>query len=131
MRGDRLQAARQSLLANDFARALTLCDMLACLDPTDANVFWTINAYAAGRTTLATQITQLLTSPSPRLTVANAGRNLLLSWPVTAVPFHLEWAPSVAGAGAWSRVTQAATTNGTTVSVTVPATNSSAFFCLQ
>jgi len=106
-----------------------------CVDPTDPNVFWTINAYAAGPATWATQITQLLTSPSPQpspqFSVANDGGNLLLSWPVTAVPFHLEWAPSVAGAGAWSRVTQTATTNGTTVSVTVPATNSSAFFRLQ
>jgi len=102
-----------------------------CLDPTDPSVFWSINIYPVSTITWATQITQLLTSPSPRLTVANAGRNLLLSWPVTAVPFHLEWAPSVPGTGAWSPVTQTPTTNGTTVSVTVPATNSSAFFRLQ
>jgi hypothetical protein len=67
------------------------------VDPTDANVFWTINAYAAGPTTWAAQITQLLTSPSPQLTVANAGVDLLLSWPVTGVPFELEFAPSLPG----------------------------------
>ena len=99
-----------------------------CVDPADPNVFWTINAYAAGPTTWATQITQLLTSPSPQLSIANTGGNVLLSWPVTDVPFQLEWAPSVPGTGAWSAVTQTPMTNGTTVSVSVPATNSSTLF---
>ena len=101
-----------------------------CLDPTDPNVFWSINIYPAGPTIWATQITQVLTSPSPRLSIANAEGNLQLSWPVTTVPFQLEWASSMPGTGAWSPVTQTATTNGTSVSVLVPATNSGAFFRL-
>ena len=103
-----------------------------CVDPTDPNIFWTINAYAAGPTTAATQITQLLTSPSPRLSVAHTGGNLLLSWPVTVVPFALQSAPSLAasGSGSWSPVAQSPRTNGTTVSVLVPATNTVAFFRL-
>jgi len=101
-----------------------------CVDPTDPNTFWTINAYPDSPTTWATQITQLLTGPSPRLSIANAPGGLLLFWPVTAVPFELEWAPSVPGTGAWSPVTQPATTNGTTVSVLLSPTNSSAFFRL-
>ena len=100
------------------------------MDPTDPNDYWTINAYAAGPTTWATQITQILTSPSPRLSIAGAGANLLLSWPVTDVPFQLEWAPALPGTSSWSPVTPAAITNGTSVSVSVSATNSSAFFRL-
>jgi len=101
-----------------------------CVDPADPNVFWTINAYAADTTTAATQITQLLTSPSPQLSIATAGGNLLLSWPVTDVPFQLESAPSLPGTGSWSPVTQTAATNGSTVSVLVPTANSTAFFRL-
>ena len=101
-----------------------------CVDPIDPNVFWTINAYAAGPTTWATQITQILTSPSPQLSVANTGVGLLLSWPVTAVPFQLESAPNFPGGNGWMPVSQSATTNGAIVSVVMPATNSTAFFRL-
>jgi hypothetical protein len=102
----------------------------ASVDPTDPNVFWTINAYAVGPTTWATQITQLLTSHSPRLSISNAGANVLLSWPVTAVPFQVETGPNLAGTNSWSSVIPAVTTNGNTVSVLTPATNRSAFFRL-
>jgi hypothetical protein len=101
-----------------------------CVDPTDPNVFWTINAYAAGPTTWATQITQILTSPSPQLSVSGAGANVLLSWPVTAVPFQLQSASDLSGTNPWLPVTATAATNGTTVSVLMPATNASAFFRL-
>jgi len=63
-------------------------------------------------------------------TIASAGANLLLSWPVTDVPFQLESAPSLPGTGSWLPVMQTATTNGTTVSVLVPAANSTVFFRL-
>jgi len=111
---------------NDWGRYST-----TCVDPTDPNVFWTINAYAAGPATWATQITQILTSPSPQLSIANTGANFLLSWPVTAVPFQLESAPALSGDGLWAAVTQVPVTNGTTVSVLVPATNANAFFRLK
>ncbi|HXP60310.1 MAG TPA: hypothetical protein VN829_07460, partial [Dongiaceae bacterium] len=101
-----------------------------CVDPTDANVFWTINTFASGPTTWSTQITQLLTSPSPRLSMASTGTNLLVSWPVTLVPFQLQSAPSLTGNGSWPPVTLSGTTNGTTVSVPIPVTNGSAFFRL-
>ena len=101
-----------------------------CVDPADLNIFWTINAYAAGPATWATQITQLLTSPSPALSLASTAAGLTLSWPVTEVPFQLESAPSLPGSGTWAPVSAAAATNGATVSVTVPATNRAAFFRL-
>jgi hypothetical protein len=101
-----------------------------CVDPADPNVFWTINTYATGSTNWATQITQLLTSPSPQLSITNAGANLLISWPVTTVPFQLLSATDLTGAGSWSPVALTTTTNGTTVSVTMPASSTSAFFRL-
>ena len=101
-----------------------------CVDPADPNTFWTINAFAAGPATWATQITQILTSPSPGLSIGKSGPDLLLSWPVTDVPFQLESAPRLAAGPAWSPVMQLATTNGAIVSVLVPATNSTAFFRL-
>jgi hypothetical protein len=100
------------------------------VDPTDPNVFWTINAYAYGTNTWATQITQILTSPSPLLSISSTSSNLVLSWPVTTVPFQLESAAGLSGGTSWSPVTQTAITNGSTVSVPVPATNGSAFFRL-
>jgi hypothetical protein len=101
-----------------------------CVDPADPNVFWTINAFASGPTTWSTQITQLLTSPSPRLSVSNAGGNLLLSWPLTTVPFQIQSALNVADSHSWATVTSAAATNSGTVSVLMPRTNASAFFRL-
>jgi hypothetical protein len=102
-----------------------------CVDPTYPNIFWTINAYAADANTWSTQITQLLTSPSPQLSIANSGSNLLLSWPVTAVPFQLQSVPNLTSTNSWSAVVPAATTNGATVSVLTPATNSRSFFRLS
>jgi hypothetical protein len=101
-----------------------------CPDPADQNVFWTFNAYADGPATWATQVTQLLTSPSPQLSIASMGTNVLLSWPVTDVPFQLESAPSLTGSNSWSPVTTGVTTTGAIVSVLVPAASSATFFRL-
>jgi len=101
-----------------------------CVDPADPSIFWTFNLFAAGPTTWSTQITQLLTSPSPQLSLSNTGTNVLLSWPVTAVPFALQSAPSLGEKAAWSAVTPLPATNGATVSVTVPASSTGAFFRL-
>jgi hypothetical protein len=100
------------------------------VDPTDSNIFWTINTFASGPTTWSTQITQLLTSPSPQLGIANTGTNLLLSWPRTSVPFQLQSTPNLTGTSSWSRVTAATVTNANTVSASVLASGSAAFFRL-
>jgi hypothetical protein len=100
------------------------------LDPADPNVFWTLNAFASGPTTWSTQITQLLTSPSPNLAIANTGTNLLLSWPVTAVPFQLQSSQDPGASASWSPVAPAGTTNGATVSATVPISGPTTFFRL-
>jgi hypothetical protein len=101
-----------------------------CVDPSDPNVFWTINTYAAATTTWATQITQLLTSPSPQLTIANTGTNLLLSWPVTTVPFALQSASGLAANAPWSSAGSVTVTNGNTVSTTLPISQTGEFFRL-
>jgi hypothetical protein len=101
-----------------------------CVDPADPNVFWTINSYAADTNTWATQITQILTSPSPKLSIASTSSNLTLSWPVTTVPFQLESAQSLSSGTSWSLVTQTVTTNGSTVSVLLSPANRTALFRL-
>jgi hypothetical protein len=101
-----------------------------CVDPTDPNVFWTINAYAADPTTWATQITQLRTSPSPQLSIGKSGSNLVLSWPVTTVPFQLESTQDLGASASWLPVTPAGTTNGATVSATVSVSGPTTFFRL-
>jgi hypothetical protein len=101
-----------------------------CTDPTDPTIFWTINMFASGPSTWSTQITQLLTSPSPQLSIANTGPNLLLSRPRTSVPFQLQSTPSLTGTNSWSGVTAATATNGNTVSVLVPARGAASFFRL-
>jgi hypothetical protein len=101
-----------------------------CLDPTDPNVFWGINTYAAGSTTWATQITQILTTPSPVLSIANTSAGVLLSWAVTEVPFQLQSVPALPAVASWSQVQQSLTTNGNIVSALVSPTNTGAFFRL-
>jgi hypothetical protein len=54
---------------------------------------------------------------------------VVLSWPVTTVPFALQSAPNLAGNVSRLPVIHAVT-NGTTVSVLVPASASAAFFRL-
>lgn len=101
-----------------------------CVDPADPNIFWTINAYAAGPRIWATQITQILTSPTPQISLSNAGGNLGLSWPVTTVPFQFQSAADLTDTNSWQPVLLPPATNGTAVSLVVPATNASAFFRL-
>jgi hypothetical protein len=101
-----------------------------CVDPTDANVFWTINSYASGPNTWSTQITQLFTSTSPELSIAASGSNLLLTWPATSASFQVETTPSLGKDSHWSAVPQPVTTNSTAISVLVPRPNSNAFYRL-
>jgi hypothetical protein len=74
---------------------------------------------------------QLFVATPQQLSVSRTGPKLLLSWPVTAVTFQLESIPDLSGNGSWSPVTPAGTTNGTTVSVTVPISPPQAFFRLR
>ena len=66
-----------------------------------------------------------------RLSITNTGTNLLISWPVATVTFQLQSTPSLGDTISWSPVAQAAATNGSTVSVLVPASPGAAYFRLR
>lgn len=66
-----------------------------------------------------------------RLSIANTGTNLLLSWPVAAAKFQLRSTPSLSGNISWSAVPEPAVTNGNTVSVLVPASAGASHFRLK
>ena len=66
-----------------------------------------------------------------RLSIASAGTNVLISWPVAPVTFQLESTPSLGGTISWSPVAQAAATNGSIVSVLVPDSPGAAYFRLM
>jgi hypothetical protein len=66
-----------------------------------------------------------------RLSIANSGTNLLLSWPVASERFQLQITPSLSGETIWSPVAEGAVTNGSIVSVLVPASPGAACFRLM
>ena len=101
------------------------------VDPTDPSIFWTIQAYPSGPAVWSTQITQLLTVPSPpRLTVVPAGTNALVSWPGSAALLQLQSSTNIIPGSFWFPVPQTPVTVGNITSVQVPATASKQFFRL-
>jgi hypothetical protein len=100
------------------------------VDPLDANRFWTIQMVPTSATVWTTRITELITGPL-ELTIARVGTDVVLSWPASAGPCHLEATPQVAPSASWSPVTQVAVTNAGRVSVTVPLASQPDFFRLQ
>lgn len=98
------------------------------VDPTDPTVFWTIQMYPSGSSTWSTQITQLFTTQL-HLNLARSGTNVLLSWTSLAAGAQLESASNLPNA--WSVITPARSTNGTVVSVQLPATASRQYFRLK
>lgn len=66
-----------------------------------------------------------------RLSITNTGTNVLISWPVAPVTFQLQSTPSLSNDISWSAVPQAAVTNGSAVSVLVPASPDATYFRLR
>jgi hypothetical protein len=76
------------------------------VDPTDDNLFWTIQELPVAFTNWGTQITliSLATNP-PSLKIARTGSTLNLSWPASTDPAYvLQAAPRVAPFTAWTNV---------------------------
>lgn len=71
------------------------------------------------------------TPGSPLLTIAVSGNNYILSWPSASTGFHLEMNGNLGNSGGWSTVAQSQSTNGGTISVTVPATAGNIFYRLK
>jgi hypothetical protein len=101
------------------------------VDPSDPNTFWTIQMYPSGPATWSTRITQILTVPGPvRLTVAQAGTNLLVSWPSSATLLQLQSTTNLVPSSSWSPVSQTPVTTGNVSSVLVPTSGHQQFFRL-
>jgi hypothetical protein len=76
------------------------------VDPTDDNLFWTIQEIPPSSTTWGTQITLISVATNrPSLTITPSGSNVLLSWPASADPaFILNYATSLLPGAIWNPV---------------------------
>jgi hypothetical protein len=76
------------------------------VDPTDENLFWTIQEIPAASNNWGTQITLIsLATNRPSLTITRSGANLNLSWPASTDPAYvLQSAPRVAPSTTWTTV---------------------------
>ncbi len=74
------------------------------VDPTDEDLFWTIQEIPAASTDWGTLITLIsLATNRPSLTITPAGSTLDLSWPTSTDPAYvLQSAPSVASSATWT-----------------------------
>jgi hypothetical protein len=102
-------------------------------DPTDDNLFWTIQEIPASSTSWGTQITLIsLATNQPSLTISAAGSTVTLSWPLSTDPAYiLQTSTNLASATAWSSVTNAPVISINQNLVTLTVTNGPAFYRLK
>jgi hypothetical protein len=106
------------------------------VDPNDPTHFWTILMFPSdvdtegfGEGIWSTQVTELIVSPQPQLTVATSGTNALISWPSWTTAFQLQSNTNLLGTN-WVAVTRPLSTNGNQISALVPLSNKQQFFRL-
>ncbi|MDB6056891.1 MAG: hypothetical protein JWO95_735 [Verrucomicrobiales bacterium] len=99
-------------------------------DPNDPNRFWTIQMIPIDVDVWATQVTEVIVSAPPQLSVALSNNNAVVSWPAAATGFALQSTSNV-GATNWSTVTQNRSTNNGTIFYTTPLGSVPAFFRLK
>ncbi|HLX69993.1 MAG TPA: hypothetical protein VKV04_10240 [Verrucomicrobiae bacterium] len=110
------------------------------VDPTDPTQIWTIQMIPTdvdnsdqtgfGQGIWSTWITQLQILSLPQLTIAPAGANVLISWPVSAANFQLQSNTNLASAN-WLTITPPLSTNGSVISAVVPLSGPQDFFRLK
>jgi hypothetical protein len=101
------------------------------LDPNDPNHFWTIQMYPSATSIYATEVTELIVTPTyPGLSIVLANNNATVSWPSSASAYHLETTADVSSTG-WSSITQNLSTNNNQISFTTPVGAAPAFFRLK
>ena len=107
------------------------------VDPLDSTRFWSIQMYPSdfdpdfGLGIWSTQITELLTGPpSPLLSIALAGNNVMLSWSNSAAGYQLQSSTNLIAAATWSTLAQTPVTNGVLVSSLVQISGRQQFFRL-
>jgi hypothetical protein len=76
------------------------------VDPTDDNLFWTIQEIPSATQVWGTQITLIsLATNRPSLTITRSGANFNLTWPASTDPAYvLQAAPRVAPPTTWTNV---------------------------
>jgi hypothetical protein len=73
-------------------------------------------------------ISVVQTPGSPTLAITRSGSQAVISWSASSTPFVLEQTSNLAGS--WTNSPATLTTNGTTISVTVPAASGYQFYRL-
>ena len=103
------------------------------VDPTDDQLFWTVNEIALETNIWHTQITLLsLNTNRPALTLSRTGTNVLVSWPLSADPaYGLEMKTNLTAAGVWLAVTNHAVAVRNQNQVTLPESKKSLYFRLK
>jgi hypothetical protein len=99
-------------------------------DPNDPNRFWTIQMIPIDVDVWATQVTEVIVSAPPQLSIALANNNATVSWPAAAAGFVLQTTSDVSSTS-WTSVSQNLSTNNGTIFYTAPVASTPAFFRLK
>jgi uncharacterized repeat protein (TIGR01451 family) len=102
---------------------------------TAANGIWT-NSFAVAdsqgaASANAVEVLYIGVAPPVLLSIALTNNQVLLSWPSSAGNFGLQMTTNLVSSATWSAVGNSTTTNGSTISVTMPVTKTNQFFRLE
>jgi hypothetical protein len=102
------------------------------VDPTDDDLFWSIQEIPASSTTWGTQITLIsLATNRPTLGISCNGRSIQLSWPLSTDPaYFLQANTNLASAASWITITNAPSISINRNIVTLTVTNSMEYYRL-
>jgi hypothetical protein len=108
------------------------------VDAADPTQFWSILMYPSAVDSSSgldlgvwsTEITQLIVTTPPVLTIAPAGINVLVSWPFYASGYQLQTTTNLLATNSWTQISTGIETNGLTLSVQVAKSTTTRFFRL-
>jgi hypothetical protein len=103
------------------------------VDPTDDNLFWTIQEIPASSSTWGTQVALIsVATNQPALGIARSGTNVMISWPLSTDPaYTLQSNTNLLASNSWTTVSSAQVISINQNVVTLPATNRPVFFRLK
>lgn len=103
------------------------------VDPTDDDLFWTIQEIPASPTSWGTQIILIsLATNRPSLAIALAGSTVNLSWPLSTDPAYLlQSSTNLGNSASWTTITDVPAVSINQNIVTLPFTNLPAYFRLK
>ena len=103
------------------------------VDPTDDDLFWTIQEIPASPTSWGTQITLIsLATNRPSLAIALAGSTVNLSWPLSTDPAYLlQSSTNLSNSASWTTITNVPDVSINQNIVTLAFTNLPAYFRLK